>query len=114
MKQIGGFHKGGFLSLRSDRSDRRVRRIKQKLQTRQIVADKTIKDIAGATRKRRSAEVKIRIVLNGLRVEERIDELCRHAGIAQSILLQMAEGVSVSLQSSACRRYSSCGFYGQV
>ena len=38
-----------------------------------------------ATRKQYSAEEKICIVLDGLRGEESIAELCRHEGIAQSL-----------------------------
>jgi transposase len=48
-------------------------------------SDKIIKDIRHATRKLYSAEEKIRIVLEGLRGEETIAELCRREGIAQSI-----------------------------
>ncbi|MBT3808261.1 MAG: transposase, partial [Rhodospirillaceae bacterium] len=44
-----------------------------------------MKDIRRATRKQYSAEEKIRIVLDGLRGEETIAELCRREGIAQSI-----------------------------
>ena len=44
-----------------------------------------IKNIRRATRKQYSAEEKIRIVLDGLRGEETIAELCRSEGIAQSI-----------------------------
>jgi transposase len=58
---------------------------KQKLQMRQTGAAKAIKDIRRATRKQYSAEEKIRIVLDGLRGEESIAELCRREGIAQSI-----------------------------
>jgi transposase len=43
-----------------------------------------LKDIRRATRKHRSAEDKIRIVLEGLRGEDSIAELCRREGIAQS------------------------------
>jgi len=43
------------------------------------------KDIRRATRKQYSAEEKIRIVLDGLRGEETIAELCRQEGIAQSL-----------------------------
>ena len=57
----------------------------QKPQTRQTAADRTLKDIRRATRKQYSAEEKIRIVLDGLRGEETIAELCRLEGIAQSI-----------------------------
>lgn len=59
--------------------------MKQKSQTRQTGAAKAIKDIRRATRKQYSAEEKIRIVLDGLRGEEPIVELCRREGIAQSI-----------------------------
>ena len=60
-------------------------KMKQKSQTRQTGAAKAIKDIRRATRKQYSAEEKIRIVLDGLRGEETIAELCRREGIAQSI-----------------------------
>ena len=60
-------------------------KMRQKSQTRQTGADKAIKDIRRATRKQYSAEEKIRIVLDGLRGEETISELCRREGIAQSI-----------------------------
>jgi transposase len=59
--------------------------MRQNSQTRQTVADKTIKDIRRATRKQYSSEEKICIVLDGLRGEETIAELCRREGIAQSI-----------------------------
>jgi len=60
-------------------------KMRQKSQTRQTGAAKAIKDIRRATRKQYSAEEKIRIVLDGLRGEETIAELCRREGIAQSI-----------------------------
>ena len=44
-----------------------------------------VKDIRRATRKRYSAEEKIRIVLDGLRGEDSIAELCRREGIAQGL-----------------------------
>jgi transposase len=44
-----------------------------------------VKDIRRATRKHYSAEDKIRIVLDGLRGEDSIAELCRREGIAQSM-----------------------------
>ena len=59
--------------------------MRQKSETRQTGAAKAIKDIRRATRKQYSAEEKIRIVLDGLRGEETIAELCRREGIAQSI-----------------------------
>jgi transposase len=59
--------------------------MRQKHGTRRTGSEKTIKDIRRATRKQYSAEEKIRIVLDGLRGEETISELCRREGIAQSI-----------------------------
>jgi transposase len=46
---------------------------------------KVIEDIRRATRKQYSAEEKIRIVLDGLKGEQSIAELCRREGIAQSL-----------------------------
>ena len=48
-------------------------------------ADRVVKDIRRATRKQYSAEEKIRIVLEGLRGEDSIAELCRREGIAQGV-----------------------------
>ena len=48
-------------------------------------AEKTVRDIRRATRRQFSAEEKIRIVLEGLRGEENISELCRREGIAASM-----------------------------
>jgi transposase len=44
-----------------------------------------VKDIRRATRRQFSAEEKIRIILDGLRGEDSIAELCRREGIAQSL-----------------------------
>ncbi|SEQ32414.1 Transposase [Nitrosomonas ureae] len=43
--------------------------------------EKTVRDIRRATRRNYSAEEKIRIVLEGLRGEDSIVELCRREGI---------------------------------
>ena len=48
-------------------------------------AEQVLKDIRRATRRHFSAEDKIRIVLDGLRGEDSIAELCRKEGIAQSL-----------------------------
>ena len=48
-------------------------------------AERVVKDIRRRTRRHFSAEDKIRIVLEGLRGEDSIAELCRREGIAQSL-----------------------------
>jgi transposase len=48
-------------------------------------AERIVKDIRRRTRKHHSAEEKIRIVLEGLRGEESIAEICRREGIATSL-----------------------------
>src|ERR1700758_3337808 len=48
-------------------------------------ATQVIKNIRRATRRHFSAEDKIRIVLEGLRGEESIAELCRREGIVQNL-----------------------------
>jgi transposase len=48
-------------------------------------SEKVLKDIRRATRRHFSAEDKIRIVLDGLRGDDSIAELCRREGIAQSL-----------------------------
>ena len=47
--------------------------------------EKTIHNIRRQTRKKYSAEEKIRIVLEGLRGDESIAELCRREGLSQSM-----------------------------
>ena len=48
-------------------------------------AGETIRTIERKTRRQYTAEEKIRIVLEGMRGEESIAELCRREGIAQSL-----------------------------
>ncbi len=59
--------------------------MRQKPSTRISPSEKVIKDIRRATRRHYSAEDKIRIVLDGLRGESSIAELCRREGIAESL-----------------------------
>jgi transposase len=47
--------------------------------------EKTVRDIRRATRRHYSAEEKIRIVLEGLRGEDSIAELCRREGINSNV-----------------------------
>ena len=58
--------------------------MRQKSRPEKQPAEDTIKDIRRATRRRFSAEEKIRVVLEGLRGEESIAELCRREDIASS------------------------------
>ena len=48
-------------------------------------AEATIRDIKRKTRRKYNAEEKIRIVIEGLRGEATIAELCRREGIAESL-----------------------------
>ena len=53
--------------------------------TRRSSGEKIVKEIKRATCKHYSTEEKIRIVLDGLRGEDSIAELCRRGGISQGI-----------------------------
>ena len=48
-------------------------------------AEKTVRDIRRATRRKFSVEDKIRMVLEGVRGEEPFVELCREEGINQNL-----------------------------
>ena len=68
--------------------------------TQKSKTDRMVKDIRRKTRKKHSSEDKIRIVLEGLRAEDSIAELCRREGISptqyynwKSHLLGSAEAV---------------------
>ena len=56
-------------------------------------AEKTVRDIRRATRRQYSAEEKIRIVLEGLRGEESIAELCRREGIVQNLYCRWSKDI---------------------
>jgi transposase len=72
-------HKGGFWFHRNDEG------MKMKTKPTNSKSAKVVKDIRRANRKLYSAEEKIRIVLDGLRGERSIAELCRVEGISQSM-----------------------------
>jgi len=56
-------------------------------------AEKAIRDIRRATRRQYSAEEKIRIVLEGLRGESSIAELCRKEGINQNLYYRWSKEI---------------------
>ena len=55
------------------------------MMTNRISVEKTVRDIRRRTSKKYSAEEKIRIVLEGLRGEESIAELCRKEGLNPNV-----------------------------
>jgi transposase len=59
--------------------------MRQKSETPKVSSERVVKDIRRATRKQYSAEEKIRIVLDGLRGEHSIAELCRREGISEGL-----------------------------
>lgn len=58
--------------------------MRQKQDSREAV-EKTVRDIKRRTRRHFGAEDKIRIVLQGLRGEESIAEICRREGLHQNL-----------------------------
>jgi transposase len=60
-------------------------KIRQKHEAKPGSAEKSVRDIRRATRRRHSSEEKIQIVLEGLRGEESIAELCRREGLNQNV-----------------------------
>ena len=59
--------------------------MRQESRPARAAAEQVVKDIRRATRRHFSAEEKIRIVLEGLRGEDSIAELCRREGIVQNL-----------------------------
>ncbi len=62
-----------------------------KVSAKQERARKTIREVRRATRRKFSSEEKIRIVLEALRGEERISELCRREGIAPTVYFKWSK-----------------------
>src|SRR6476646_10550703 len=59
--------------------------MRQKSNSTPVTSENLVRDIRRATRKHHAAEEKIRVVLDGLRGETSIAELCRREGIAESM-----------------------------
>jgi len=72
-------------------------------------AEEVIKGIRRASRRHFSAEDKIRIVLEGLRGEASIAELCRREGDYREPLLSLVEGISRSREEATGWRYRPGG-----
>src|SRR4051812_30329971 len=70
-------------------------------------AEKTVRDIRRATRRHHSAEEKIRIMLEGLRGEDSIAELCRKEGINQNLYYRWSKEFSGGGQETARRRHGA-------
>src|SRR6516164_5183433 len=71
-------------------------------------AEKTVRDIRRATRRHHSAEEKIRIVLEGLRGEDSIAELCRKEGINQNLYYRWSK-----VKRNSDRTYVICARCGE-
>ena len=70
-------------------------------------AEKIVKDIRRMTRRKFSAEEKIRIVLEGLRGEESIAELCRREGIVQNLYYRWSKDFLEAGKEAAGWRYGA-------
>ena len=75
---------------------------------KKVSSESVVKDIRRRTRTKYSSEEKIRIVLEGIRGEESIANLCRREGMPNN-LLPLEQGFSVSRQEAFDGRYSPRG-----
>ena len=66
--------------------------MRQTTGTRKRPGEKIVKDSKRATRQHYSSEEKFRIVLDGLRGEDSIAELCRRDGISMGIYCKWSKG----------------------
>jgi hypothetical protein len=64
-------------------------------------AEQVVREIRRAVRRQFSAEEKVRIVIAGLRGEERIAELCRKEGINQNLYCNILALTSITLTTDA-------------
>ena len=65
--------------------------MRQKSMSKKAPAEKVVRDIRRKTRKQYSAEEKIRVVLDGLRGEDSIDELCRREALSEQAIRVVVE-----------------------
>ena len=81
----------------------------QKSGTPKTSSERIVRDIRRATRKQYSAEEKIRIVLDGLRGEHSIAELCRREGIAESLYYTWSKEFLEGRQTALGGRHGARG-----
>jgi transposase len=74
-------------------------------------ATQVVKNIRRATRRHFSAEDKIRIVLEGLRGEDSIAELCRREGIVQNLYYRWSKDF---LEAATVERFFSHGGFSAI
>ena len=77
--------------------------MRQKSGTRESSSERLVRNIRRVTRKQYSPEEKIGIVLDGLRGEFSIAELCRREGIAKSLYYSWSKRSSWRPASAGCR-----------
>ena len=77
--------------------------MRQTTGTRKSPGEKIVKDIKRATRRHYSAGEKMRIVLDGLRGEDSIAELCRREGISQGIYYKWSKDFMEARRSVSSR-----------
>jgi hypothetical protein len=97
--------------------------MRQQTRSSKEPAEKVVQDIRRATRKHYSAEEKIRIVLEGLRGEDSIAELCSPRGDRAKSVLSLVERLPGGWQEAPGWRYgpgrnrtrsSACGASGRT
>src|SRR3979490_1167306 len=88
--------------------------MKQKSGPDKAPAERVVKDIRRQTRRQYSAEEKIRIVLEGLRGEENISELCRREGIAASMYYGWSKEFPDAAQSRVAGGTGAAAKSGEV
>ncbi len=87
----------------------------KQVSAKQERARKTIREGRRATRRKFSSEEKIRIVLEGLRGEEMISELCRREGIAPTVYYKWSKAFleagkqRLVGETKLCSPENSCG-----
>jgi hypothetical protein len=69
----------------------------------------TVREIRRRTCRKFAPEEKVRIVLEGIRGEQSIADLCRREGIASNPVLPLEQGLPRVREEAARRRYGARG-----